>query len=106
MKKLKVRIRPKQKSEQRRDVIDVAATDEPEERHDRDGILSGDDSDNETQPTLSQLLDQRRADAEEKKTQEQRSDYLEKLEAYLRRPITAAELERPELGKLFSRRNS
>jgi len=77
---------------------------QPEQRHDRDGILSGDDSDNETQPTLSQLLDQRRAAAEEKQTREDREAYMEKLEAYLKRPITAADLERPELGKLFGRK--
>lgn len=95
MKKLKVRIRPKQRPE-------------PEERRDLDGILSGDDSDSEPEHrvTLSELLDQRRADAEEKQTREDREAYMEKLEAYLKRPITAAELGRPELGKLFGRRNS
>lgn len=75
----------------------------PEQRHDVDGIPI-EDSEPEHQPTLSQLLDQRRTDAEAKQTREDREAYMEKLEAFLRRPITAADLERPELGKLFGRK--
>ena len=99
MRKIKIAIRKKSK---------------PVRRHDRDGRAvddlgtedqkEGDEA--EPRMTLSQLLDQRRADAETAQTREDREAYMEKLEAYLKRPITAADLERPELGKLFGRRKS